>query len=575
MSDAKLKFTTLALRRALPSDHFELSPIVAPQIVAYGEEDRTATELALALSELPDEARPATVARLLLPDGARALQIDVQLAVPNMPGRLGRAHPISIAVGVVPEPRVESPLPAGHWVFIPVFEHACFVDRKEDLDERIRAEVAVLPEAFALGLDGWRRLLSYTPVTLEPIEVELATTPLAQVLSKKSLVSAEKERLAHLTLDGAGRRVEPGGGADAAPLVGRDALVDELGRLLAATGRERRSVLLVGEESAGKSAIAKAWTQRTRRPMWSTSASELVAGASGLGEWQQRIAEVLAAAETLDAILYFDDFGALFADHPAEGGMDLGAAMRRHVVDGRVRIIGELTPVALDRAERLDVSLIGAMLRVTVPATDLPTTIAICAAWAAHWARCQPHRPQIAAAAVPAAVELAKRFLPYRAFPGKAVRLLEELRVTHDRGRDARGAGPVLGEAELYAAFAWATGIPVALLSDAHALSTAGITAQLRRRMIGQDAAVKRVAEAISVAKARLQPADKPLASLLFVGPTGTGKTELAKALAEYLFDDEKALVRIDMSEYGEKFSVSRLVGAPPGYIGYEQGGQL
>jgi ATP-dependent Clp protease ATP-binding subunit ClpC len=94
--------------------------------------------------------------------------------------------------------------------------------------------------------------------------------------------------------------------------------------------------LLVGDEAAGKSALVTAWAAaHPQRPMWATSAAELVAGASGMGEWQARIAAVLVAAETLDAILYFDDFGALFADRPAEGGIELGAAMRRHVVDSR------------------------------------------------------------------------------------------------------------------------------------------------------------------------------------------------------------------------------------------------
>ncbi|HSK03137.1 MAG TPA: AAA family ATPase, partial [Kofleriaceae bacterium] len=276
----------------------------------------------------------------------------------------------------------------------------------------------------------------------------------------------------------------------------------------------------------------------------------------------QRIAEVLAAAEALDAILYFDDFGALFADRPAEGGIDLGGALRRHVVDGRVRVIGELLPVALDRAERRDVSLVGSMLRVTVPPTDPATTVAACQAWAAHWATHQPHRPQIAQGAVPIAVDLARRYLPYRAFPGKAVRLLEELRIAHDAGRDARGAGPLLGEAELYAAFSWSTGIPIALLADDRALPVTDVIAALRRRMVGQDAAVRRVADAICVAKARLQPGDKPLASLLFVGPSGVGKTELARSVAAYLFGAPERMVRLDMSEYTDPWAAERLFGA-------------
>src|SRR3569623_1504834 len=278
------------------------------------------------------------------------------------------------------------------------------------------------------------------------------------------------------------RRTQASGARDARG--GRDKELGERSRAL--DNRRRRSVLLVGDEAAGKSALVLAWAAANpQRELWATSASELIAGASGLGEWQARVANVLAAAEALDAILYFDDYGALFADKPAEGGIDLGAAMRRHVVDGRVRIVGELTAVALDRAERHDVSLIGAMLRVQVAPTDPPTTIAACQAWAAQWKKTQPHRPQIDAAMVPTAVDLARRYLPSRAYPGKAVRLLEELRVAHDQARDDKGAGKLLGESELYAAFSWATGVPIALLDDKRAIAQQDVIASLRTRMIG------------------------------------------------------------------------------------------
>jgi len=557
VSDDRLRFQARAIRRELPSDHHELSPATEPAVLSYGTEDRTAVELQLALSELATETRPQTVARHLLPDGVRLEDVEVEVGRPELPGRLGRRFPITITVAIVPEPRPDA-APAGHWVFIPVLDHACYVDRTERIADRLQAELAVLPAALGLDIDGWRRLLGYAPAQLEDVLVELSTTPLAEVSGRKALAEAERKRVAIATLDHAGRRLAPP--SPPPPLVGRDPLLDELTRILDAPSR--RGVLLVGDEAAGKSALVAAWAcAHGKRPIWSTSAAELVAGASGLGEWQERVAEVLAAAEVLDAILYFDDFGALFADRPAEGGIDLGAALRRHVVDGRVRVIGELTPVALDRAERRDVSLVGSMLRVTVPPTDPATTVAACRAWAAHWATTQPHRPQISAAAIPIAVDLARRYLPYRAFPGKAIHLLEELRVAHDAGRDARGQGPVLGEAELHAAFSWSTGIPIALLADDRALSAADVITALRRRMVGQAAAVRRVADAICVAKARLQPGDKPLASLLFVGPSGVGKTELARSVAAYLFGAPDRMVRLDMSEYTDPWAAERLFG--------------
>lgn len=559
-TDHKLRFTTLVLRRTMPSEHVEIAPLVSPAITAYGEEDGARTSLELALSELPNETRPATVARLLLPDGVRVEQIEVDLVRSDMPARLGRPQTATINVIVVPEPRVAAD-PAGHWVFVPVLEHACFVDRKQDLAKRIAEELAVLPAALALDLDGWKRLLTWAPTTLESIEVELATTPLTEAKGRKALADAERKRQAFATLESAARAVKV---SIATPLVGREPLLAELARAL--DHRGRRSVLLVGDEATGKSALVEAWAAvNPNRELWATSASELIAGASGLGEWQARVAAVLAAAETLDAILYFDDFGALFADRPAEGGIELGAAIRRHVLDGRVRVIGELTAPALDRAERRDVSLIGSMLRVVVAPTDPPTTIDACLAWAAHWRTTQPHRPQIAPEMVANAVDLARRYVPYRAFPGKAVRLLEELRVAHDASRDAGGVGATLGDSELYAAFSWATGIPINLLDDKRAISRDDVTAQLRRRMVGQDAAVRRVAEAICIAKARLQPVDKPLASLLFVGPSGVGKTELARSVAAYLFGAPDKMVRLDMSEYTDPWAAERLFGGDVG----------
>jgi ATP-dependent Clp protease ATP-binding subunit ClpC len=564
---ARLKLATVALRRVMASEYHQLAPVTASAISTYGEEDRTRVELALALSELADEHRPATVARLQLPDGVRIENVEVKLARTGIPDRLARPIEITISVVVVPEPRVDQGVVStelsGSWVFIPVIDHACYVDRKQKVDVRVREELAVLPAALALDLDGWKRLATWADPSLEPLELELSTTPLAAAKGRKALADAERKRQAYGTLDAAGRRFTIA--SPPHPLVGRELLIAELSRALVNTGagqRKRRSVLLVGDEAAGKSALVEAWlAAHEGREIWATSASELIAGASGLGEWQERVASVLAAAETLDAILYFDDFGALFADRPAEGGIELGAALRRHVADNRVRVIGELTAVALDRAERHDASLIGAMSRVHVPPTDPDTTIAAGRAWAAYWAANQQSRPQIAPEMVATAVDLARRYLPYRAFPGKVIRLLEELRVAHDTERDAEGHGRRLGDAELYASFSWATGIPLALVDDSRSLSAVDVIKHLRRRMIGQDAAVRRVAEAICVAKARLQPADKPLASLLFVGPTGTGKTELARSVAAYLFGASEKMVRLDMSEYTDPWAAERLFG--------------
>nr|MBA2540029.1 hypothetical protein [Deltaproteobacteria bacterium] len=277
MSDGKdkLRFTTLALRRTLASDHHEMSPITASTIAAYGQEDRVADELTLALSELPDEAKPTSVARFLLPDGVTLEHVEIEIARPELPGRLGRPYKITVSVVVVPEPRPDL-VPAGHWVFVPAIDHACYVARGEKLADRVQAELAVLPAALALEADGWKRLLTHAPAKLERIAIELATTPLAQAHGRKALADAERKRLAIATLDNAGRRVEVSDPPP--PCVGRGDVLGELSRIL---DGPRRSVLLVGDEAAGKTALVTAWVAAQSasakpRSMWATSAAELV-----------------------------------------------------------------------------------------------------------------------------------------------------------------------------------------------------------------------------------------------------------------------------------------------------------
>jgi ATP-dependent Clp protease ATP-binding subunit ClpB len=162
--------------------------------------------------------------------------------------------------------------------------------------------------------------------------------------------------------------------------------------------------------------------------------------------------------------------------------------------------------------------------------------------------------------------------LNYETIPGIEKRLVE--------AEQAEQTGPrmvndqVTDEDIASVVAAW-TGIPVDRLRQGESQKLLNLESELGHRLIGQREAVRAVSEAVRRTRAGISDPGRPTGSFLFLGPTGVGKTELAKALAEYIFDDEKALVRIDMSEYGEKFSVSRLVGAPPGYIGYEQGGQL
>ncbi len=559
----QLRLDTLVLRRDLWSGQTTFAPAAEPQLLCHGDEFGALSELRLLLSEVLGSARPARLTRHLLPPGTALTQVTVPITRRSLPPRLRVPLPIAFTCITVPQGR-------DAWVFVPAIDHTFYLRSGEELAAAARAEIARVVTALDGGEGGQggggggaADLLGMLPVAaveLEPLDAFIVADAAAASASRKAALDDERRRLAIETLDEAGEKLHDRlARRGNVQQIGRDRQLTELDALL--DGRDRLGVLIVGEEAVGKTALIEAWAARhPRRHAWVTSVSQLVAGASGLGEWQERVAKVMEAAELLDAVIYMDDFGALFADKPEEGGVDVGAALRRFVAGGRVRILGEITGPGLERAERRDVALLGAMTRIRLEPLDPAATLAVLRGRAALWARAEPGRPTIVDDALAPVVELCRRYLPYRAFPGKAVRFLEELRATRETVRDPSGQPMALGLEDAYDAFSLVTGIPAFLLRDDRELHLAEVIARLRRRMIGQDEAVRRVAETICVAKAQLAPGDKPLATFLFVGSTGVGKTELARSLADFLFGSEQRLVRFDMSEYGDAWAAQRLI---------------
>ncbi|MGI8552576.1 MAG: AAA family ATPase, partial [Dehalococcoidia bacterium] len=186
------------------------------------------------------------------------------------------------------------------------------------------------------------------------------------------------------------------------------------------------------------------------------------------------------------------------------------------------------------------------------------------------------HHVTIAPEALPSAVDLASRYLP-GIFPAKAIHLLDAgcAQLLLNRSHGGTAEGEVVDAPELAQVVESRTGIPLGQIAGPEQERLAHLEEVLRQRVVGQDVAVHAVAQAIRRARAGLKDPQRPVASFLFMGPTGTGKTELGSALAEFLFGDETAQIRLDMTEYQERSAVARLIGAPPGYIGYEEGGQL
>jgi len=340
--------------------------------------------------------------------------------------------------------------------------------------------------------------------------------------------------------------------------VGVDPTFDELAPLL--DGKRLPSLLFVGPRGAGKSTlvrrIARGLLDRgrgkagRRRRLWATSADRIVAGMVYLGMWQQRCLALVDELSDGDDVLYVDRLADVLA--PMSDGASVAELVAGAVIAGQLCLIAECDEAELVRARQKLPALVDAMRIVRIPEATPAQTIALLEPYG------QRTTPRVAlgGGAARRLIELLAAFRRDTALPGKALAFLDYLATGPTR--------PELSIGEVTAAFATWSGLPVELLAPEHALDTAAVAAQLQKGVIGQDHACTVAARVIARLKAGLDDPQRPVGALLFAGPTGVGKTELAKQLARYLFGDADRLVRIDMSELVTGSAIARLITPSP-----------
>ena len=369
-----------------------------------------------------------------------------------------------------------------------------------------------------------------------------------------------------------------GGGTD--PVVGREREISRVIQIL--SRRTKNNPVLVGEPGVGKTAVAEALARRVargevpdtlkNRRIVTLDLASMLAGTKYRGDFEDRVKCIIKEVQRAgDVIVFIDELHTIVGAGSAEGAIDAANILKPALGRGEIQVIGATTPEEYRKHIEKDAALERRFQPVNVPEPDGECCermlLALRGSLEAH------HGLRITDEAVSAAIRLSTRYICDRYLPDKAIDLLDEAasRVRVE-GSPARTQVEASDVAEVVSAW---TGVPASAITEPESERLLRLEEALHRRVVGQDEAVSAVARAIRRGRVGLADPRRPLGNFLFLGPTGVGKTELCRALAEAVYGDEEALIRLDMSEYMEKHAVSKLIGSPPGYVGYGEGGQL
>ena len=366
------------------------------------------------------------------------------------------------------------------------------------------------------------------------------------------------------------------------PVVGRES---EISRVIEILGRRKKNnPMLIGEPGVGKSAIVEGIALRindgsispalAHKRIISLDIASVVAGTKYRGDFEKRVKGIIkAVSSNPDIILFIDEFHTIVGAGGGQGSLDAANMLKPALARGEIQCIGATTMDEFTKIVEKDGALDRRFQKIIVEAADVKQSVTILERLKDNYE--DFHKVRYSPAAIEACVRLTDRYITDKSLPDKAIDAMDEAG-SMKRLRQGKNGNPgTVTEEDIATVVSKMTGIPVNKVAESEGNRIMKMKERLKTRIVGQDDAIDTVVGAIQRNRAGLKDPDRPIGSFLFFGPTGVGKTELAKRIAEYLFDSEDNMVRIDMSEYMEKFAVSRLIGAPPGYVGYEEGGQL
>ena len=421
------------------------------------------------------------------------------------------------------------------------------------------------------------------------------------------------------------------------PLVGRDGELERVIQILCR--RTKNNPVLIGEPGVGKTAIVEGLAQRIAdgevpsfladKRILALDLSLIVAGTKYRGQFEERLKTIMKELmESQNAIIFIDELHTLVGAGSAEGSLDAANILKPALSRGEIQCIGATTPAEYRKSIEKDRSLERRFQAVKVPPPNEADAVKILFGIKERYEKF--HAVTYTDDAINFSVSHSNRYLPDRFLPDKAIDLVDEagarvklrqtslpedmtevqkrikfivhrmenaianhefekarfysdeerkerenLRALREKYHLDESATGVVGREDIEDVVSRWTGVPIASIKEEESQKLLRIEEELHKRVISQDRAISALARAIRRSRAGLKSPNRPIGSFLFLGPTGVGKTEVARTLAQFMFGSEKSLVRFDMSEFMEKHSVSKLIGSPPGYVGYEEGGQL
>jgi len=469
------------------------------------------------------------------------------------------------------------------------------------------------------------------------MDIELVRNETVRLLGGEKTQGGQKSRTKTPSLDYFSRDLTQLAREDKLdPIIGREKEIERIIQILAR--RKKNNPVLIGEAGVGKTAIVEGLAQRIvaghipgllkSKRVLALDMAAIVAGTKYRGQFEERLKSIMTEIQHQgDVIIFIDELHTIVGAGAAEGAIDASSILKPALARGELQAIGATTLEEYRRHIEKHSALERRFQKIVVEAPGAAETVEILKGLKEKYEL--HHNVSYSEKAIEAAAYLADRYISDRFLPDKAIDVIDEAgsrvklmrpvinpeldelekriektarakeeAVRHQEFEKAaefrdeqkklteylkrkrkewekKGSFPVVSEEDIaYVVSNW-TGIPLSKLEERESSRLLRMEDEIRQRIIGQDNAITSIAKAIRRSRAGVKDPRRPIGSFIFLGPTGVGKTELARVLARFMFGDEEALIRFDMSEYMEKFNVSRLVGAPPGYVGYEEGGQL